>query len=118
MKKRNEMIRLLYLLVKPDGMSDEQFKRECARHDEMSHDVPGLLKYEVRYVTEQPTDTHVPFFDIGHVDAIGECWFESEEAYQRYLESDIRRAWFEHGKTFIGKLKPFRTEAVLPQQGE
>lgn len=112
------MIRMLYLLVKPDDMSDEEFRRECVRHDEMSHDVPGLLKYEVRYVAEQPADTHVPFFDIGHVDAIGECWFENEEAYQQYLASDIRRAWFEHGKTFIGKLKPFRTEAVLPKQGE
>lgn len=104
------MIRMLYLLGKPVDMPDEQFKAECIRHDEMSRDVPGLLKYEVRLVAEAPTDTHVPYFDIGHVDAIGECWFENEDAYEIYLASDARKAWFEHGKTFIGKLKPFRTE--------
>ncbi|MGK8204857.1 4-methylmuconolactone methylisomerase [Burkholderia cenocepacia] len=106
------MIRMLYLLCKPDHMSNEQFRAECQRHDEMSREVPGLMKYEVRLIAEQPTDTHVPFFDIGHVDAIGECWFEDEKAYRRYLDSDVRRAWFEHGETFIGKLKPFRTVAV------
>ncbi|SPS00479.1 4-methylmuconolactone methylisomerase [Cupriavidus taiwanensis] len=106
------MIRLLYLLVKPEGMSDETFRAECLRHDEMSRDVPGLHKYEVRLVAAQPTDTHVPYFDIGHVDAIGECWFESEAGYATYLASDVRKAWFEHGKTFIGRLKPFRTAPV------
>jgi len=110
------MIRMLYLLGKPEGMSDEQFKAECMRHDEMSRDVPGLLKYEVRLVADEPTDTHVPFFDIGRVDAIGECWFENEGAYKIYLESDVREAWFEHGKKFIGKLKPFRTEPVCVQK--
>jgi hypothetical protein len=106
------MIRMLYLLCKPDGMSHEQFREECIRHDEMSREVPGLMKYEVRLVVGQPTDTHVPFFDIGHVDAIGECWFEDEAAYKRYLDSEVRREWFEHGKTFIDKLKPFLTEVV------
>ncbi|WP_420996856.1 4-methylmuconolactone methylisomerase [Cupriavidus sp. 30B13] len=106
------MIRMLYLLVKPEGMPDEKFRAECMRHDEMSRDVPGLFRYEVRLVSEQPTDTHVPFLDIGHVDAIGECWFESEADYATYLASDIRKAWFEHGKTFIGRLKPFRTQAL------
>ncbi|WP_232431498.1 hypothetical protein [Cupriavidus sp. UYPR2.512] len=66
------MIRLLYLLVRPEGMSDEAFRAECLRHDEMSRDVPGLHKYEVR----------------------------------------LRKDWFEHGKTFIGQLKPFRTTPV------
>lgn len=106
------MIRLLYLLVKPQGMSQETFRAECLRHYEMSHDVPGLHKYEVRLVVQQPTDTHVPYFDIGQVDAIGECWFENDAAYDTYMASDVRRAWFEHGKTFIGQLKPFRTETV------
>ncbi|MCY1351295.1 Methylmuconolactone methyl-isomerase [compost metagenome] len=106
------MIRMLYLLVKPEGMSVETFRAECLRHYEMSHDVPGLHKYEVRLVAAQPTDTHVPFFDIDPVDAIGECWFENEAAYAIYMASDIRKAWFEHGKTFIGRLKPFRTAPV------
>lgn len=86
------MIRMLYLLVKPEGMSDATFRAECRRHYDMSHAIPGLHKYEVRLVAEQPTDTHVPFFDIGHVDAVGECWFENEAAYAAYLASDIRKA--------------------------
>lgn len=106
------MIRMLYLLVKPEGMSNETFRAECLHHYEMSHDVPGLHKYEVRLIAEQPTDTHVPFFDIGHVDAIGECWFENDAAYAIYMASDIRKGWFEHGKTFIGQLKPFLTAPV------
>lgn len=106
------MIRFLYLLAKPATMSDEQFAAECRRHYDMSHDVPGLAKYEVRLIAQQPTDTHVPYMDVGRVDAIGECWFEDEAAYRLYMESEVRKAWFEHGKTFIGALKPFVTQQV------
>ncbi|QBY56273.1 4-methylmuconolactone methylisomerase [Cupriavidus oxalaticus] len=110
------MIRMLYLLVKPEGMTDETFRADCLRHYEMSHDVPGLHRYEGRLVAGQPTDTHVPFFGIGHVDAIGECWFENEADYDRHMASDVRKAWFEHGKTFIGRLKPFRTASVAGER--
>jgi len=70
------MIRILYLLSKPKNMSKEQFDAECLRHFEMSEGIPGLHKYEVRLIASEPTDLHVPFFDVPGVDAIGECWFE------------------------------------------
>ncbi|WOE32953.1 MULTISPECIES: 4-methylmuconolactone methylisomerase [unclassified Acinetobacter] len=107
------MIRILYLLQKPENMSKEQFDQECLVHFEMSHAIPGLYKYEVRLIASEPTDIHVPFFDIQAVDAIGECWFEDETQMQIYLDSEIRKNWFEHGKTFIGKLKPFVTKDIV-----
>jgi hypothetical protein len=107
------MIRIVYLLVKPEAMSDEVFKQECVRHFQMSEGMPGLHKYEVRLVAQNPEDTHVPYLDVGPVHAIGECWFLSAADYQEYMDSDIRKAWFEHGKTFIGKLKPFVTQDVV-----
>ncbi|MFJ3681352.1 4-methylmuconolactone methylisomerase [Pseudomonas sp. NPDC090208] len=107
------MIRILYLLVKPDSMTHEQFEKECVVHFDMSRGMPGLHKYEVRLVDRNPTDTHVPYLDVGRIDAIGECWFSSEADYQVYMDSDIRKAWFEHGKYFIGKLKPFVTKDVV-----
>ncbi|ANI03719.1 4-methylmuconolactone methylisomerase [Pseudomonas putida SJTE-1] len=106
------MIRIVYLLVKPETMTDEAFRQECVRHFQMSEGIPGLHKYEVRLVAENPADTHVPYLEVGPVHAIGECWFQSPEDYQLYMESSVRKAWFEHGKTFIGKLKPFVTEAL------
>lgn len=107
------MIRILYLLGKPENMSQAQFEKECRVHYDMSHGMPGLYKYEVRLIESEPTDVHVPFFDVPDVSAIGECWFENEQEYQRYMDSDIRKAWFEHGKLFIGKLKPFITKDVV-----
>lgn len=107
------MIRIVYLLVKPEAMSDEVFGQECARHLQMSEGMPGLHKYEVRLVAQNPDDTHVPYLDVGPVHAIGECWFRSATDYQLYMDSDIRKAWFEHGKTFIGKLKPFVTQDIV-----
>lgn len=59
------MIRRLYLLGRRDDMSYEQFVKECAVHYDMSHGVPGLQRYEVRLAAEEPTDTHVPYFDLG-----------------------------------------------------
>ncbi|KCX36322.1 4-methylmuconolactone methylisomerase [Acinetobacter sp. 263903-1] len=106
------MIRILYLLAKPEDMSKEKFDQECLRHFEMSAGIPGLYKYEVRLIASEPTDIHVPFFDVPDVDAIGECWFENEQQMQTYMNSEIRKNWFEHGKTFIGKLKPFITKDV------
>jgi len=105
------MLRRLYLLVKPDKMSAKRFRQECKKHYEMSLKVPYLSKYEVRLIESEPTDTHVPYLNlgIGPIDAIGECWFENEEAYKKYLKSNIRKKWFKHGKEFIGKLKPFVT---------
>ena len=76
------MIRILYLLQKPENMNKVQFNQECLIHYEMSHGIPGLYKYEVRLIGSEPTDTHVPFFDIPGVDAIGECWFENNEQMQ------------------------------------
>ncbi|MBA1204801.1 4-methylmuconolactone methylisomerase [Pseudomonas capeferrum] len=107
------MIRIVYLLVKPESMSDEVFKRECIIHFDMSQGMPGLHKYEVRLVSGNPSDTHVPYLDVGPVHAIGECWFLDEANYQVYLQADQRKAWFEHGKSFIGQLKPFVTEELV-----
>ena len=107
------MIRILYLLQKPENMSKEQFDQECLVHYQMSHGIPGLHKYEVRLIASEPTDIHVPFFDVQGVDAIGECWFKDEAQMQTYLDSEIRQNWFEHGKTFIGSLKPFVTKDVI-----
>lgn len=64
-KRGMHMIRMLYLLVKPEGMTDETFRAECLRDYEMSHDVPGLHRYEGRLVAGQPTDTHVPVSTSG-----------------------------------------------------
>lgn len=107
------MIRILYLLSKPENMTKEQFDAECLRHYQMSDGIPGLYKYEVRLIDSEPRDVHVPFFEVEGVDAIGEVWFENEEQMQIYLDSEIRKEWFEHGKTFIGKLKPFVTKDVI-----
>jgi len=107
------MIRIVYLLVKPETMSDEVFKRECILHFDMSEGMPGLHKYEVRLVAANPSDTHVPYLDVGPVHAIGECWFLDEANYQVYMEADKRKVWFEHGKTFIGQLKPFVTQELV-----
>ena len=107
------MIRILYLLGKPEHMSKSKFDQECLRHFEMSEGIPGLYKYEVRLIASEPSDVHVDFFNVQGVDAIGECWFENETEYQRYLDSEIRKEWFEHGKSFIGKLKPFVTKDVV-----
>jgi hypothetical protein len=106
------MIRIIYLLVRPQGMTPEKFAEECQVHYDMSHNVPALHKYEVRLVAGEPSNTHVPFLDIGPFDAVAECWFESSEKYEEYLASDIRKEWFEHGKTFIGQLKPIYTQEL------
>lgn len=107
------MIRIVYLLVKPQTMNDEVFKQECKRHFEMSDGIPGLHKYEVRLVAQNPDDTHVPYLDVGPVHAIGECWFRGADEYAVYMASEKRKAWFEHGKTFIGGLKPFVTSDIV-----
>lgn len=106
------MIRIVYLLVRPADMSPAKFAEECQVHFDMSHDVPALYKYEVRLIDKEPEDTHVPYLDIGPFDAVAECWFESEDKYQEYLASDIRKQWFEHGKSFIGQLKPIVTREI------
>jgi len=106
------MIRIVYLLVRPESMSPEKFAEECKVHFDMSHDVPALYKYEVRLVDREPQDTHVPYLSVGPFDAVAECWFESEEKYEEYLASGVREQWFEHGKSFIGKLKPIITRDI------
>lgn len=107
------MIRIVYLLVKPETMDEATFTKECLRHLEMSEGIPGLHKYEVRLIGDNPTDLHVPYLDVGRIDAIAECWFASETDYDTYMNADKRKAWFEHGKTFIGSLKPFVTRDLV-----
>lgn len=106
------MIRIVYLLVRPESMTPSEFAEECRVHYDMSRKVPALYKYEVRLVDQEPSDTHVPYLNIGPFDAVAECWFENREKYDEYLASDIRKEWFEHGKTFIGQLKPIYTREI------
>lgn len=58
------MITIVHLLAKPQNMSDAVFNQECVRHFEISEGIPELHKYEVRLVSGNPSDIHVPYFEV------------------------------------------------------
>lgn len=113
------MIKRLTLFSRKPGMSKEEFKRLWAEHRPMAHNVPYLRGFVLSYIQSEPFGRPgVADWDIGEADGIGETWWDSQEDYEKALQTPELKAWYAHGQTFIGRQKTFVTveDVIVPVQ--
>ncbi|HYF16980.1 MAG TPA: EthD domain-containing protein [Ramlibacter sp.] len=117
MRATDSMVKVIGLLRRKPGMTREQFVDHWVNvHAPMSSDIPVLRRYVLNLVVAEPTRSDVPSMGIeGGVDGIAEIWFDSQEAYFAFRNSDAARRWLADGATFIGASQSFllREQVVI-----
>ena len=111
------MIKRISLLRRKDGMSREEFLRHWNDHLPMSRSVPGLRRYVICHIVDQPVRPDVPAWDIGELDGIAETWYDSREAAALVGQTPEARRWFAHGASFIGLQKTIVVEEEVVVDG-
>lgn len=105
-------VKVISLLRRKPELSAQAFRQHWVEvHARMSHDVPGIRRYVLDFVLDEPTRPDVPSIGIGgSIDGIAELWFENTDAYWAFRASDAARHWFSDGASFIGAAQSFLVE--------
>ena len=108
---RTTMIKRIALLTRKEGLSREEFLRQWQDHLPIAHDVPGLRRYVINHIVDEPQRTDVPIrWELGEVDGVAETWWDDQAATDRAFASPEGKRWLAHGSTFIGRQKTFVVE--------
>lgn len=106
------MIKSLSLLTRKAGMSKEEFRKVWeSEHAPMVRTVPGVRKYVLSFVLEEPTTANAPIQPM-QVDAMAELWYDDMAALRRAQASPELKAVLANGTKYLGAIKSFVTEEV------
>ena len=106
------MIKSLSLLTRKAGMTKEEFRKVWeAEHAPMVRTVPGVRKYVLTFVLEEPTTANAPIQAM-NVDAVAELWYDDMAALRRAQASPELKAVLANGTKYLGAIKSFITEEV------
>jgi uncharacterized protein (TIGR02118 family) len=113
-----DMIKVLGLLTRRDGISHEDFVRHWFdTHGPLAHAVPGIRRYVQSHITGTRTRPDIPETDV-EVDGIAELWYDDLESMQRAGASPEMKALTDDGALFIGRIKTYVIEErqIIPRQ--
>ncbi len=100
-------IKRISLLVRKDGMTREEFLRHWDDHQSMARDVPGLRRFVLNHIQDQPTRGDVAGLDVGEIDGLAESWWDDAAATEKAYATPEGKRWLAHGASFIGSIKTF-----------
>ncbi len=106
------MIKSLSLLTRKAGMTKEEFRKVWeAEHAPMVRKVPGVRKYVLSFVVQEPATANAPIQAM-NVDAMAELWYDDFAALDRAKASPELQAVLANGTKYLGAIKTFITEEV------
>lgn len=106
------MIKSMSLLTRKAGMSKEEFRHVWeSEHAPMVRTVPGVRKYVLTFVIEEPTTANAPIQPM-QVDAMAELWYDDMAALRTAQASPELKAVLANGSKYLGAIKSFVTEEV------
>ena len=106
------MIKSLSLLTRKSGMSKEEFRRIWeAEHAPMVRAVPGVRKYVLSFVIDEPATANAPIQAMT-VDAMAELWYDDVAALKHAATTPELKAVLANGAKYLGAIKTFITEEV------
>jgi uncharacterized protein (TIGR02118 family) len=102
------------LLTRNPGMSREEFLAHWRDHEALALAVPGLRRFVLNHIEDQPTRRDVTTLDIAEIDGIAESWWDDRSANEHAYTTPEGRRWLAHGASFIGAIKTYVvTETVV-----
>ena len=97
------MVKLISLMKRKDGLSREEFARWAIEdHAPIGKSMPGIRQYRINVLRADQPDTEF--------DGVFELWFDSIEALQAALNSDIGTPAREDALAHASKRIHLRTE--------
>ncbi|MDR3530602.1 MAG: EthD family reductase [Rhodopila sp.] len=118
-KGENEMIKVLALLTRKEGITHEEFVRHWFDiHGPLAHAVPGIRRYVQSHITGTRTRPDIPETDV-EADGIAELWYDNLESFQRAAATPEMKALTDDGALFIGRIKTYVIEErqIIPPPG-
>jgi uncharacterized protein (TIGR02118 family) len=102
-KQEQHMVKLISLMKRKDGLSREEFARwAIEEHAPIGKSMPGIRQYRINVLRADQPDTEF--------DGVFELWFDSIEALQAALDSDIGTAARDDAMAHASKRIHLRTE--------
>jgi uncharacterized protein (TIGR02118 family) len=102
-KEGKIMVKLISLMKRKDSLSREEFARWAVEeHAPIGKSMPGIRQYRINLLRADQPDTEF--------DGVFELWFDSIEALQAALDSDIGTAAREDALAHASKRIHLRTE--------
>jgi uncharacterized protein (TIGR02118 family) len=112
-----EMIKVLGLLTRKEGITHEEFVRHWFDiHGPLAHAVPGIRRYVQSHIIGTRTRPDIAETDVD-VDGIAELWYDDLETMQRAGATPEMRALTNDGALFIGQIKTYVIEErqIIPK---
>jgi uncharacterized protein (TIGR02118 family) len=111
------MVKSISLLTRKPEISREEFIRHWVDvHAPLAHAVPGLRRYVLSLIEEEPTRPDIPTQEM-EVDGIAELWYDDLPALRRGVASVEAQRLRADGALFIGRIKSFVTfeKVIIPR---
>ncbi len=106
------MIKSVSLLTRKSHLSRAEFRKVWeGEHAPMVRAVPGVRRYVLSFVIEEPERANAPIQPMS-VDAMAELWYDDRAALQRAAASPELQAVLDNGSLYLGAIKTFITEEV------
>ena len=106
------MIKSLSILTRKPHLTHAEFRRVWeGEHAPMVRAVPGVRRYVLSFVLDQPSGALVPILPVD-VDAVAELWYDDRAALARAGASPELKAVLENGARYLGGIKTLITEEV------
>ncbi len=109
----SNMTKRISLLIRKPGMSRDEFLKHWKDHEALAYGVPGLRRFVLSHIQDQPTRPDVATLNLANIDGVAESWWDSPEATELAYQSSEGKRWLAHGATFIGEIKTFVTREVV-----
>jgi uncharacterized protein (TIGR02118 family) len=117
LRGNTDMVKSISLLTRKPGITREEFIRHWVdQHAPLAHAVPGLRRYVLSLIEEEPTRPDIPTQEM-QVDGIAELWYDDMQALRRGVASAEAQRLRADGALFIGRIKTFVTveNVIIPR---
>jgi uncharacterized protein (TIGR02118 family) len=106
--RRAGLLKRMSTLRRPQGVSEEEFRREWRVHGELVKQMPGVSAYRQNAIIERERVKGTPCaYDELPIDGIVELWFESTRTLEAAFASEAGRRTMAHATTFISEITAF-----------
>ncbi|HJL44139.1 MAG TPA: EthD domain-containing protein [Myxococcales bacterium LLY-WYZ-16_1] len=105
-KEKKPMMKVIALVDKADGWSDEDFRKEQAKHAEIARSLGVIDKYSYSFPNPNP-DGSPPAHDL-----IVEFYCKEPEKWQAKMETPEGKKAFEHAQSFTKSIVLLTAEEI------
>lgn len=108
------LVKVMTLVRRKAGVDRAAFLHAwTVTHADMARSVPGVVRFVVNPVTDEPGRSDVPeLMPSDQVDGVAETWFDAA-AMVHVGDTPQAQAWYRHGAEIFGFAHNFKVEEIV-----